>query len=57
MKDYIGLALILGGIGFYFMTKRPQPDPKDLVIEQQYQRIQTLEAEQRGMERALGLSR
>ncbi|MBD1903749.1 hypothetical protein NDI44_28095 [Trichocoleus sp. DQ-A3] len=57
MKDYIGLALILAGVGFYFMTKQPQTDPKDLVIEQQYQRIQTLEAEQRGMERALGLSR
>ncbi|MEP0858110.1 hypothetical protein [Trichocoleus sp. DQ-U1] len=57
MKDYMGLALILGGIGFYFMTKPPQTDSKDLVIEQQYQRIQTLEAEARGMERALGLSR
>ena len=57
MKDYVGVALILGGIGIYFMTKPPQSDPKDLVIEQQYQRIQTLEAEQRGMERALGLSR
>lgn len=57
MKDYIGVALILGGIGFYFMTKSPQVDPKDLIIQQQDQRIQQLEAEQRGMERALGLSR
>lgn len=57
MKDYIGVALILGGIGFYFMTKPPQIDPKDLIIQQQDQRIQQLEAEQRGMERALGLSR
>ncbi|MBD1893064.1 hypothetical protein [Coleofasciculus sp. FACHB-SPT9] len=57
MKDYIGLALILGGIGFYFMTKPPQTDPKDLIIQQQEQHIQQLQAEQRGMERALGLSR
>lgn len=57
MKDYIGLALILGGIGFYFMTKQSQPDPKDLIIQQQEQHIQQLQAEQRGMERALGLSR
>lgn len=57
MKDYIGLALILGGVGFYFMTKQPQIDPKDLIIQQQEQYIQQLQAEQRGMERALGLSR
>ena len=57
MKDYIGLALILGGIGFYFITKPQQIDPKDLVIQQQEQHIQQLQAEQRGMERALGLSR
>ncbi len=57
MKDYIGLALILAGVGFYFMTKQPQTDPKDLVIQQQYQRIQTLEAEARGVERALSLIR
>ncbi len=57
MKDYIGLALILGGIGFYFITKPQQIDPKDLIIQQQEQRIQTLEAEARGVERVLGLSR
>ncbi|MFE1746016.1 hypothetical protein [Coleofasciculus sp. H7-2] len=57
MKEVTCLALVFGGLGFYFMIKQPQPDPKDLVIQQQDQRIQQLEAEQRGMERALGLSR
>ncbi|MEP0755639.1 hypothetical protein NDA03_26005 [Trichocoleus sp. Lan] len=57
MKEATCLTLVLGGLGLFFWMKPSQPDNKDLIIQQQEQQIQQLQAEQRGMERALGLSR
>ncbi|MEP0755599.1 hypothetical protein NDA03_25805 [Trichocoleus sp. Lan] len=57
MKETTCLGLVVCGIGLYFWMKPAQPDNRDLIIQQQEQQIQQLQAEQRGMERALGLSR
>ncbi|MEW5858743.1 MAG: hypothetical protein AB1861_15365 [Cyanobacteriota bacterium] len=57
MKETTCLGLVICGLGLYFWMKPAQPDNRDLIIQQQSQQIQQLQAEQRGMERALGLSR
>lgn len=59
MKDAIALTCFAVGAAFLFLLKGQWEEArfKDYTIQQQAQTIQQLEAEKRGMERALGLSR
>lgn len=59
MKDAIALTCIVAGIGIFIHVKGQWEEArfKDYTIQQQTQTIEQLEAEKRGMERALGLSR
>lgn len=59
MKDVIALTCIVAGIGIFIHLKGQWEEAqiKTHIIQQQTQTIQELEAEKRGMERALGLSR
>lgn len=59
MKDVIAITCFVVGAGFIILLKGQWEESrfKDYTIQQQTQTIQELEAEKRGMERALGLSR
>lgn len=55
--DWIAAFLIGGGLIFLGMKMMPGEDLKDVQLKQQQEQIVRLEAELRGMERGLGLSK